>query len=70
MGVHSNPEDTSMENHPVHVDLNADEVRILVQSLGHCLATCEIKKKTPDAFCPDCDAARALQTKLQATLPA
>jgi hypothetical protein len=47
-----------------HVDLEAKEVRILVQSLDNCLKTCEVHAKKPDAPCEDCDAARALQKKL------
>jgi len=50
------------------VSLDTAEIRILVQSLTHCLETCETKKHEPDAVCPDCDAARALQGKLQALL--
>jgi hypothetical protein len=47
-----------------HVDLEAKEVRILVQSLDNCLKTCVVHAKKPDAPCEDCDAARALQKKL------
>jgi hypothetical protein len=49
----------------VHIDLDAKEVRILVQSLDNCLKTCVVHAKKPDAPCEDCDAARALQKKLQ-----
>jgi hypothetical protein len=51
-----------------HLDLDAKEVRILVQSLDNCLATCVVHAKQPDAKCEDCDAARALQRKLKAQL--
>jgi hypothetical protein len=51
-----------------HLDLNAKEVRILVQSLDNCLKTCVVHAKKPDAPCEDCDAARAIQKKLQAQL--
>jgi hypothetical protein len=47
-----------------HLDLDAKEVRILVQSLDNCLQTCVVHAKKPDAPCEDCDAARALQKKL------
>jgi hypothetical protein len=47
-----------------HLDLDAKEVRILVQSLDNCLKTCVVHAKKPDAPCEDCDAARALQKKL------
>lgn len=49
-----------------HVDLDPKEIRILVQSLDNCLATCVVHAKKPDAPCEDCDAARALQKKLTA----
>jgi hypothetical protein len=52
-----------------HLDLDAKEVRILVQSLENCLRTCVVHEKKPDAPCEDCDAARALQKKLQSRLP-
>ncbi len=51
-----------------HLDLSQKEIRILVQSLANCLATCETKAVKPDAPCEDCDAARALQGKLQKNL--
>ena len=50
---------------PLHIDLDAKEVRILVQSLENCLKTCVVHEKKPDAPCEDCDAARALKAKLQ-----
>lgn len=53
-----------------HLDLDAKEVRILVQSLDNCLKTCVVHAKKPDAPCEDCDAARAIQRKLKAQLPA
>ena len=53
-----------------HVDLDVKEVRILVQSLDNCLKTCVVHAKKPDAPCEDCDAARALQKKLQQRLGA
>ncbi|MBI5496319.1 MAG: hypothetical protein HY904_14955 [Deltaproteobacteria bacterium] len=48
------------------VPLVARELRILVQSLTNCLATCKVHDKKPDSPCEDCDAARTLRTKLQA----
>lgn len=50
--------------------LSQKEIRILVQSLGNCLATCQTHAKDPKAPCEDCDAARELQGKLQARLQA
>jgi hypothetical protein len=52
------------------LSLSQREVRILVQSLENCLATCQKKAKKPDAPCEDCDAARKLQKKLQKNLKA
>ncbi len=51
-----------------HLDLTQKEVRILVQSLGNCIATCRTHAEKPDAPCEDCDAARALKTKLESQL--
>ena len=47
------------------VQLSPKEIRILVQSLENCLATCQTHARKPDAPCEDCDAARALQGKLK-----
>jgi hypothetical protein len=47
------------------VELSEKEVRILVQSLGNCLATCQVRAVKPDAPCEDCDAARNLKRKLE-----
>ena len=52
------------------LELDRKDVRILVQSLENCLRTCEAKQKQPDAPCEDCDAARALQQRLQKALEA
>jgi hypothetical protein len=49
----------------LQLDLTAREVRILVQSLDNCLATCQRKAKKADAICKECDAAGALQKKLK-----
>ncbi len=50
------------------LSLTKKEMRILVQSLGNCLATCQKKARKPDAPCEDCDAARELQKKLRKNL--
>ncbi len=50
---------------PTRVDLSQKEVRILVQSLENCIATCRTHASKPDAPCEDCDTARALKKKLQ-----
>jgi len=52
------------------VELSEKDLRILVQSLGNCLATCQRKAGKPDAPCEDCDAARELQKRLQNQLAA
>jgi hypothetical protein len=52
----------------VNLDLSQKEVRILVQSLANCLATCKTHQQKPDAPCEDCDAARAVQEKLRKQL--
>ncbi|HEY6003194.1 MAG TPA: hypothetical protein VIV57_09980 [Anaeromyxobacter sp.] len=53
----------------MHLDLSPLEVRILVQSLDNCLATCRTHLAKPDAPCEDCEAARALKSKLEGRLP-
>jgi hypothetical protein len=52
----------------MNVELKVQELRILVQSLSNCLATCQVHEAKPDAPCEDCDAARALQRKLKSQL--
>jgi len=55
---------------PEGVALSTKEVRLLVQSLGNCLATCQVHAKKADAPCEDCDAARKLKRKLEKRLEA
>lgn len=50
------------------VGFDRKEIRILVQSLGNCLATCEQQAAKPGAACKDCDAARELQSRLKKVL--
>jgi len=52
------------------VVLSAKELRIMVQSLDHCLETCQVHAKKPSAPCEDCDAARKLKTKLEKRMAA
>ncbi len=52
------------------VALSPKELRMLVQSLGNCLATCKTHAQKPDAPCEDCDAARRLLAKLEKQGPA
>jgi hypothetical protein len=50
--------------------LSAKELRIMVQSLGNCLETCQVHAKKPNAPCEDCDAARKLKRKLEKQIAA
>lgn len=59
-----------MGTQTTHLDLSQKELRILVQSLGNCLATCQSHAAKPDAPCEDCDAARALKKKIETQLAA
>ncbi len=52
------------------VKLSAKELRMLVQSLGNCLETCQVHAKKASAKCEDCDAAKKLQGKLKKQLAA
>jgi hypothetical protein len=54
----------------VNIELSTKDLRIMVQSLENCLATCKTHQKKPDAPCEDCDAARALQDRLRKQLKA
>ncbi len=47
------------------VELTKAEVKILLLSLSNCLDTCKTHAAKPSAKCPDCDAARAVKTKLE-----
>jgi hypothetical protein len=49
----------------VTIEMTSKDLRIMVQSLENCLATCKTHQKKPDAPCEDCDAARALQDRLR-----
>jgi hypothetical protein len=47
------------------VSLEKDDVKLLLQSLDHCLATCQRKAASgKDAPCEDCDRARVLRDRL------
>ncbi len=52
------------------VGLSAKELRIMVQSLGNCLETCQVHAKKPNAPCEDCAAARKLKRKLEKQIAA
>jgi hypothetical protein len=46
------------------VSLADDEIRLLLQSLDHCLATCNKKTAGKSGPCEDCESARALRQRL------
>ncbi len=49
----------------LQVALEKDDLKLLVQSLDHCLATCQRKAAAgKDAPCDDCQRARALRERL------
>jgi hypothetical protein len=49
----------------LQLTLEPDDLKLLVQSLDHCLATCQRKSASDqDAPCEDCDRARALRERL------
>ncbi len=58
------------QSNELTLELSAKEARILVQSLGNCLATCRTHLAKPDAPCEDCDAARELKRKIESRLGA
>jgi hypothetical protein len=49
-------------------ELSDAEIRILIESLEHCLATCHSKDHPTSGPCAECDAARALKDKLAGKL--
>jgi hypothetical protein len=51
-----------------HLELTQQELRLLSQSLDHCLATCHQKGTSPDQPCEDCDQARKLLAKVRKEL--
>ncbi|HJX53280.1 MAG TPA: hypothetical protein VJ801_10985 [Polyangia bacterium] len=49
----------------IQLSLKGDDVRLLLQSLDHCLATCTKKGASgKDAPCEDCDRAKNLRQRL------
>ncbi len=51
------------------VDLSDKDLRLILQSLQHCLDTCKQKSKGGGP-CEDCDAASALRDRLKTLAPA
>ena len=50
----------------MNVELSQVELRLVVQSLSHCLDTCKHKTAGAKGACEDCDAALALLNKVKA----
>jgi hypothetical protein len=49
----------------IQLSLKSDDIRLLLQSLDHCLATCTKKAAgAKDAPCEDCDRAKDLRRRL------
>jgi hypothetical protein len=46
------------------ISLASDDVRLLLQSLDHCLATCNKKTAGKSGPCDDCDRAKDLRQRL------
>lgn len=46
------------------ISLTSDEARLLLQSLDHCLATCNKKTAGKAGPCADCDRAKDLRQRL------
>lgn len=53
-----------MTNKSVSVELSHTELQLVLQSLGHCLATCKTKSAKGET-CSDCNAAKALKARLE-----
>jgi hypothetical protein len=47
-----------------NISLASDEVRLLLQSLDHCLATCNKKTAGKSGPCDDCDRVKSLRQRL------
>ncbi len=52
----------------INLELGEHEIRLLLQSLDHCLRTCQHKSSGRDEPCEDCDAAARLRQRLAYTL--
>ena len=50
------------------LNLTRRDLQLLVQSLDHCLQTCQSKAHDPKSGCEDCDAARELNQRLKGAL--
>jgi hypothetical protein len=52
----------------INVELSQKEISLLLQSLDHCLGTCQHKEAGRDEPCEDCDAATRLRRRLAFTV--
>jgi hypothetical protein len=52
----------------INVELSEHEIQLLLQSLDHCLSTCQHKSEGRDEPCEDCDAAARLRRRLASTV--
>ncbi|HEY3450751.1 MAG TPA: hypothetical protein VGK67_30620 [Myxococcales bacterium] len=52
----------------MNVELTKRDMELLVQSLDHCLATCNAKAHDKKAGCKDCDSAKDLNKRLKSAL--
>jgi hypothetical protein len=48
----------------IHVEMSERDIKLLLQSLTHCLETCKHKTSGHDEPCEDCDAAQDLKERL------
>jgi hypothetical protein len=51
----------------INVELSEKDVSLLLQSLDHCLGTCQHKEAGRDEPCEDCEAATRLRGRLADT---
>jgi hypothetical protein len=52
----------------INVELSEQEIKLLLQSLDHCLRTCQHKSEGRDEPCEDCKAAARLRRRLASTV--
>jgi hypothetical protein len=52
----------------INVELSEKEISLLLQSLDHCLGTCQHKEAGRDEPCEDCEAASRLRRRLANTM--
>ena len=52
----------------MNLEMTKLDLQLLVQSLEHCLATCQNKAHGKKAVCEDCDSAKDLNKRLKTAL--